>query len=94
MGLFKSEEEKQQEEEKKITRLMTKYHLENIDRDYAQQVREIAQYMVGVDILEAGNTLGTTLKPDIITSRRLGAIMQQNWIMIRLLDDISKKLDK
>lgn len=94
MGLFKSEEEKQQANEEKLKRLMTKYHLEDINRDYAQQVKEIAQYMVGIDILEAGNTLGTTVKPDIIVARRLGAIMQQNWIMIRLLDDISKKLDK
>lgn len=94
MSLFKSEEEKQQANEEKTRKILAKYGLESINSEFAPQVKDIASKLVGVDLIEAGNVLGASKDIDLVSSKRLGAIMQQNWIIIRLLDQINKKLDK
>lgn len=92
MGLFKSEEEKAAKAEEKIAKLMAKYHLEDVSPKYANSVKEISSDLVGAGIGEAGVALGMNYKTeDMLKIQYLKAIMHQNWIIIRLLDDIVKK---
>lgn len=92
MGLFKSEEEKAAKAEEKIAKMMAKYHLENVSSNYSEAVKEINQELIGTGFLEAGQALSMHYKPeDRLQVAYLNAIMKQNWIIIRLLDDIAKK---
>lgn len=89
MALFdgKSKEEKQAE---KVEKLMAKYGLQNISREYADAVKDISQELAGTGMMETGLKLSLAGKPeDQLKISYLNAIMQQNWIIIRLLDQIA-----
>ena len=95
MGLFKSQEEKQQILEEKTKKVLEKYELTNLSEEYTNAIKNINSELAGSGLSELGNLLA----PDSATSARvqtqfLNAIVQQNWIIIRQLNDISKKLDK
>lgn len=87
MGIFGDNEEKQAA---KAQKLMEKYHLETMSGKYADQVREIATALSGNKLIELGAALQGN-GPDAAKMGYLDAIVKQNFIMIKLLDDISKK---
>lgn len=87
--MFGNNEDKQKE---KIEKLMKKYELENLDSKYANAVQNINTELAGNKAMELGNFLA----PDQKTTNRLlvselNALVQQNWIIIRMLDDLLKK---
>lgn len=85
MGFFNKETP-----EEKTEKLMAKYGLENISADYAPYVKEITTELIGNKMI----AFGATLQGNGIESAKLSylsAIMKQNWIIIRLLDEIAKK---
>ena len=95
MGLFKTQEEKQQIREEKTRKILEKYELTNLSSQYENAIKNINSELAGSGLSEFGNLLS----PDANTSARiqiqyLNSIVQQNWIIIRQLDEISKKLDK
>lgn len=95
MGLFKSQEEKQQILEEKTKKILEKYELTDLSNEYIKAVKNINSELAGSGLSEFGNLLA----PDQNTSLRvqtqfLNAIVQQNWIIIRQLNDINKKLEK
>lgn len=95
MGLFKSSEEKEQIKEEKAKKIMAKYELSEISEKYYNAVNNINSELAGSGLGELGNLLS----PDANTASRiqiqmLNSIMQQNWIIIRQLDELNKKLEK
>lgn len=95
MGLFKSQEEKQQILEEKTRKVLEKYELTNLSEEYINAVKNINSELAGSGLSEFGNLLA----PDQNTSLRvqtqfLNAIVQQNWIIIRQLNELNKKLQK
>ena len=95
MGLFKSQEEKQQILEEKTRKVLEKYNLTGISTEYTEAIKNINSELAGSGLSEFGNLLA----PDHNTSLRiqtqfLNAIVQQNWIIIRQLDQLNKKLEK
>ena len=95
MGLFKSKEEKQQILEEKTKKVLEKCELTDLSNKYINAVKNINSELAGSGLSEFGNLLA----PDQNTSLRiqtqlLNAIVQQNWIIIRQLNDINKKLEK
>lgn len=88
MGLFGNNEAKQEE---KLERLMQKYHLEDVSRDIAPQVKEINQELLGTGLMESGMKISMAKADDVLKISYLNAIMQQNFIIIRLLDKIANK---
>lgn len=84
---------KEAKELEKLNAILRRYGLEDIDMKYAAAVRDISAELAGSGLSEFGNLLS----PDQKTSNRimiqfLNSIMQQNWIIIRELDDIAKAL--
>ena len=89
MGLFDSKEEKDAKKEAKLKEAMAKYGLQDISDDYAPYVRDIQLELMGNKLIE----FGTALQGNGVDSAKmsyLSAIMKQNWIIIRLLDEIAK----
>lgn len=72
---------------------LNKYELNNLDPKYANAVNNISLALAGNNLIELGSTLGMTSAENLTTSY-LKAIVEQNFIMIRQLDEISKKLNK
>lgn len=76
--------------EERTAKIMAQYGLENISADYAPYVKDIAADLAGNKLIE----VGTLLQGNGVDSAKmsyLSAIMKQNWIIIKLLDEIAKK---
>ena len=91
MGLFNTNNETTEEKQKR--NMQDKYELNNLDSEYANAVKNISLALAGNNLIELGSTLGMTSAENLTTSY-LKAIVEQNFIMIRQLDEISKKLNK
>ena len=84
MGLFDSADEK-------TKKALEKHHLENISEKYAQAVQEINAELVGTGAMETGMKLSFAKSEELLKISYLRALVEQNWIIIRLLDEIAKK---
>lgn len=84
MGMFDSKEDK-------AANLMEKYGLSEVSPKYADKVRGIAQELAGMGLMETGMKLSFAKSEEQLKVSYLHAIFEQNWIIIRLLDDIAKK---
>lgn len=87
--MFGNKDDKTQE---KLEKLMKKYELDNIEDKYINAVKNINGELAGSKLMEVGNLLApsqTTTNQLLVI--HLNAIMQQNWIIIRLLNDIKNK---
>ena len=90
MGLFGNAEDKDAKREQKAAALMAKFHLEEVSPEYREQVKEISYDLMGNKLTELGAALQGNAHDTAILSY-MSAIVRQNWIIIRLLDDIAKK---
>lgn len=91
MGLFASAEEKAAKKEAKLDAMMAKYGLENLSPEYRDKVKDINDELMGMGALEAGMKLSMAKSEDQLKISYLHAIMEQNWMIIRLLDEIKRK---
>lgn len=85
--MFGNNEEKKQE---KVNKLMERYKITNVSSDISEDVLAIAQDLAGNKMIE----LGTLLQgngSDAVKMSYLSAIMKQNFIIIKLLDEIAHK---
>lgn len=92
MALF----DKGQAQEDKAYRIMAKYGLEDIDPQYADAVKKIASDLAGAGLISAGVYLGAGTEKDILKNQLQyqRAILEQNFIIIRQLDQISYLLEQ
>ena len=93
MALFKSAEEKEQIKEEKTVQMLRKYGLENLsDPRDVESVKKIVSELTGTGLMEAGIALGGGNEKDILKTQMLyeRAIVEQNFIIIRLLDRMTK----
>lgn len=94
MGLFNNNSEtKEEKQARKMQETLAKYELNNLSTEYANAVKNISLALAGNNLIEVGSTLGMTPAENLTTSY-LKAIVEQNFIIIRQLDEISKKLSK
>ena len=94
MGLFSKPTP--EEKEAKIQELMAKYGLENVDRQYVSAVKEIAKELSGTGLMSAGATLGGANEKDLLKIQMYyqKAIIDQNFIIIRQLDQLCKIMEQ
>ena len=78
--------------DEKVNSAIEKYNLGSLSPKYAEQVQKIQQDLAGSGALELGTKLNFGVKnEEILKINYLNAIVQQNWIIIRLLDELNKK---
>ena len=92
MGLFSTPEEKEAKKEAKIDKMMERYGLQDLSPEYRDKVRSIYLELMGTGLMDAGLKLSLNTKTeDLLKISYLNAVVQQNWIIIRLLDEIKRK---
>lgn len=84
MGLFDSAEDK-------AAKALAKHHLEEISPKYAQAVQEINNELIGTGAMEMGAKLSFAKGEELLKISYLRALVEQNWIIIRMLDDLNNK---
>lgn len=93
MALFGSKEDKAAQAAEKEKALLQKYGIESLyDSQAGEVVRKIAAELTGTGLMEAGMKLSMTAKTeDQLTVQYLRAIVEQNFLIIRLLDALAEK---
>lgn len=92
MGLFGNQEEKDAKKEEKAQKLMAKYGLDNLSPEYREMVKNINYELMGSGALEMATKLNFSTKPeDNLKISYLNTLVQQNWMIIKLLDDLKNK---
>ena len=89
MALFG--DSKEEKREKKVAALLDKYGLQELSdpRDLTA-VESIAYKLAGNNLIEVGTVLSGSAQ-DVAKMSYLGAIVEQNWIIIRQLDRLINK---
>ena len=93
MALFKSNEQKEAEKQQKIEEMMKKYGLEDLsDPRDIESVKKIVSDLAGSGLSQIGAMLtGDDVKVNVrILVQYQQAILEQNFMLIRLLDRLSK----
>ncbi len=93
MALFGAKESKEDKVARKTQAMMEKYGLEYLDQKDLESVRSIGYALMGNNLIELGTTLSGS-GVDVAKMSYLRALIEQNWIIIRQLDRINKKLDQ
>jgi hypothetical protein len=92
MGLFGNNEDKEAKKEAKLDAMMAKYGLENLSPEYRSKVKDINLELIVTGLMETGMKLSMNAKvEDQLQVQYLRTIMEQNWMIIRLLDEIKNK---
>lgn len=90
MALF-SGETKEEKKERKVQELLDKYGLQNLsDPRDKESVKAISEALLGNKLIEVGTVMQGG-GADAAKMSYLRAIVEQNWIIIRLLDELNKK---
>jgi len=94
--MFGSKESKEEKKARKEQELLQKYGLNDLSNSSdIESVRKIVAELAGTGMMEAGMTLSLGAKPeDSLPVYYQRAIVEQNFIIIRQLDRISKALDR
>lgn len=91
MALFENKEEKKQRE---IEKFMKRYQLEDVSEKDLVIIKRIAEDLAGNNLFKAGMALSFAKGEEQAKVGYLSAIVEQNWMIIRKLDEISQKLSK
>ena len=88
----KQKETKEEKQARKEQELLEKYGLQELsDPQDVASVRKIAQELTGTGLMETGMALSMGSGADQVKVSYLRALVEQNFIIIRQLDRISKK---
>ena len=85
-----------EDKEAKAQELMAKYGLENVDPQYAPAVKQISLGLMGTGLMSAGASLGGGNERDLLKVQMAyqKAMIDQNFIIIRQLDQLCKLLEQ
>lgn len=90
MALFGEKESKEEKKARRIQELLDKYGLQDLsDPRDLESVKRISESLLGNKAIELGNLFAGSGADDVKMSY-LSAIVEQNWIIIRLLDKLTK----
>lgn len=91
MALFGNTEDKQQKE---LEKFMDKYQLEDLDEKDLVVLRKIASDLAGNNFFKAGLALSFAKAEEQAKLTYLSTLVEQNWMIIRQLSRLNKKLEE
>lgn len=91
MGLFGEKETKEEKQLRKAKEVMDKYGLGSLSSEYVDAVKNINLELAGTGAMEFGIALSGKTE-DVAKLSYLNTLIAQNWIIIRQLDEINRKL--
>ena len=94
MGLFGDKETKEEKQERKAQKLLDKYGLSQVDAKDVESIKKIMLDLIGTGFIKTGMALTLSTKAEEQAKvAYLSALVEQNWIIIRQLDRLNKKMD-
>lgn len=90
----KKNDKKVSKQEKEMQKFMDRYQLEELSEQDMIIVKRIADDLVANNLFKTGMALTFAKAEEQAKVTYLSALVEQNWMIIRKLDEISNKLDK
>jgi hypothetical protein len=94
MAIFGSKEDKEAKKMEKIREKMRQHRLDGLGMEYIDDCTAIFNELAGVGMMETGIKLAGASAVEQTKISYLHTLVEQNWIIIKQLDKISKQLDK
>lgn len=93
MSLFgKNEKEtKEEKQARKNQELIEKYGLENVNEKDLESIRRIINDLMGSELIKTGTALSFGKPEEVAKLSYLSALVEQNWIIIRQLEQLNNK---
>lgn len=93
MAIFKTNEERAEIQAQKDLELLKKYGLENLNDPYTvQAIKEMVSGMAGFKWFQSGYAIGLQGEKAVDLQMKK-TLIDQNFILIRQLDEINRKLN-
>lgn len=92
MALFNNVS-KEEKEAQKIQEMMTRLGLERLSPKDYESCKKILNDMAGLGLMKAGMALSFAKSEEQCKVGYLSAMVEQNWIVIRQLDELNQRLD-
>jgi DNA polymerase III delta prime subunit len=87
VGLFGG---KKEDKDDKVQKLMEQYKLHEMDENDQEMVKEIYNDLMATGLLKAGMALSFAKAEEQAKVAYLSALVKQNWIIMRKLDELIK----
>lgn len=92
MALFNNEA-KQEKDAQKAKQIMERYGLDRLSKKDYESCKKILLDLFGVGVMKAGIALSFGKAEEQCKIAYLSAMVEQNWIIIRQLDELNQRLD-
>lgn len=79
---------------KKVAKYVNRYKLNDIDENDLEIIKQISDDLFGLGLIKAGMAFSFAKGEEQAKIGYLSALVKQNWIIIRKLDELNKKLGK
>lgn len=87
--MFSSKESRDSKNQQKLDELMEQYNLEGLSQEDKEAAKAITQMLWGAGLIRLGSR-----PADSANIGMLQALVEQNWLIIKLLNELNEKLDK
>ncbi|HCW79782.1 MAG TPA: hypothetical protein DG942_01595 [Ruminococcaceae bacterium] len=87
----KPKEEKQAEH---LNEFEQQHHIENMDGKYSENIKNIVNRLIVTGPNDEGIALNSANNANQIEVAYLSALVEQNWILMKQLDQLNKSIEK
>ncbi len=94
MAIFGKGKSKEEKAEIETNKILEKYGLNEIAPEDLETIKRITNDLAGNGLMKAGMALSFAKVEEQAKVGYLSALVEQNWIIIRQLDRLNKKLEK
>ena len=94
MALFGEKKTKEEKQQEQLDKFMEKYQLEDLDEKDLMVLQRIAGDLAGNNLLKAGMALSFAKAEEQAKVTYLSTLVEQNWMVIRLLGRINKNIEE
>lgn len=92
MALF-NDVSKQEKNEQKVQEMMQRFGLSNLSPEDYKSCKKIINDLFGLGVMKAGMAFSFAKAEEQCKVSYLSAMVEQNWIIIRQLDELNQRLD-
>lgn len=92
MALFNNGS-REERDEQKMQQMMERYGLSELTQDNYESCRKIFNNLLGSGLMKAGMALSFSKTEELCKVSYLSAMVEQNWIVIRQLDEMNQRLN-
>lgn len=94
MDIFNNEDTKQDKQQNKLEEYKKKFNLESLNEEDLETFKKISNRLLSGNLIELDSWFSRAPVVEQVKANYLITLVEQNWLIIKKLDEISNKLNK